>query len=435
MSFKKVFSCVLCAVILLSVCVVPVCAYTPMDCDITADLAVVYSIDADRIVYDKNANQESSIASLTKIMTAICVLESGHPLSEEVEITNEMIELIPYDSSTAGLVAGEIYTIDKLLYCLLLPSGNDAAIALAVHISGSIEDFALLMESTAKKIGCTNTGFKNPHGIDELEHYSTPADIAKMVAYGIKNPDFLRYFSSYSYELTVGDFSTTLHHTNAMMNKESEYYDADIIGSKTGSTDGAGLCLATYAKRGDFSYVTVVLGCKFDEEKNVPTTYSDTKTLLDTAFANYGVCALYAKGDIVADLPVTDMYKGESIPLTVDKTVTVITDSELTVEDFTYKTDIVGEYIAPVAEGITVGTLTYIDNNGEEVGSCNLLTAAAAEKSDFKAITRSLSLVAWWQYLLIFLGAFFVAIAIILAVQYVKNAIRRSMSRKKRNRH
>ena len=431
---KKIVSVIILAAILISVCVIPAYAYTPMDCNINAEKAIVYSIDADRVVYDKNANQESSIASLTKITTAICVLESGRPLSENVTITPEMIELIPYDSSTAGLAAGEVYTLDQLLYCLMLPSGNDAAIALALHISGSIEEFAVLMENTAAKIGCTHTGFQNPHGIDELEHYSTAADIAKTVAYGIKNSDFLRYFSTHTYDLVLENYSTTFHHTNRMMNPEYEYYDPDIIGSKTGSTDGAGLCLATYAKRGDFSYITVVLGCEYDDTKQIPNTYADTKTLLDTAFANYGVCALRSNGDIVGSLPVTDMLDGDSIPLTVDRTVTVITDSDLTVEDFTYETDIVGEYIAPVAKGIKVGTLTYYDNNGQEAGSCDLLTAAAAEKSDFKAVTRSLSLVEWWQYLLILLGAVVIALIIILIVQYIKNAIRRSMHRQKRNR-
>ncbi len=424
----------MCAAVLISVCVIPAYAYTPMDCNISAEKAIVYSIDADRVVYDKNANQESSIASLTKMMTAICVLESGRPLSENVTITPEMIELIPYDSSTAGLAAGEVYTIDQLLYCLMLPSGNDAAIALALHISGSIDQFSALMESTAKKIGCTHSGFQNPHGIDELEHYSTAADLAKIVAYGIKSENFLKYFSSVKYELNIEGYSATLHHTNQMMNPESPYYDADIIGSKTGSTESAGLCLATYAKRGDFSYITVVLGCEYDEVNDVPNTYADTKTLLDTAFSNYGVCSLYSNGDIVGSLPVTDMLDGDSIPITVDKTVTVITDSDLTVEDFTYETDIVGEYIAPVAKGIKVGTLTYYDNNGEQVGKCDILTAAAAEKSDFKALTRSLSLVKWWQYLLILLGAVVIALIIILIVQYIKVSMRRAMNKKKRNR-
>ncbi len=431
---RKIISVLLCAAVLAGVCVIPAFAFTPMDCTVSAEKAIVYSIDADRVVYDKNANQESSIASLTKMMTAICVLESGHPLTEQVTVTSEMIELIPYDSSTAGLAVGEIYTLDQLLYCLMLPSGNDAAIALALHISGTIEDFAALMESTAAKIGCTHTGFQNPHGIDELEHYSTAADLAKIVAYGIKNENFLKYFSSVTYELNIDGYSATLHHTNAMMNPESEFYDSDIIGSKTGSTESAGLCLATYAKRGNFSYITVVLGCEYDEVKEAPNTYADTKTLLDTAFQNYGVCSLRNNGDIVGDLPVTDMYGGESIPLTVDKTVTVITDSSLTVDDFTYTMDIVGEYIAPVAEGIKVGTLTYFDNNGEEVGKCDLLTAASAEKSDFKAITRSLSLVAWWQYLLILLGAVVVALIIIFIVQYIKVSMRRAMNKKKRRR-
>jgi len=428
----KITATVLCIVAVLALLTPTVYAYTPMDCEIYSQRAVVYSIDADRIVYDKNATQECSIASITKMVTALVTLESDVPLSQQVEITQEMIDLIPFDSSTAGLAVGEVYTVDQLLYCLMLPSGNDAAIALAITVSGSIEAFAQQMTAKAVEIGCTNTGFMNPHGIDEINHYSTAKDIAMITAYAIKNEDFLRYFSTYSYDLTVGDWQTTLHHTDKMMDKESEYYNPDIIGSKTGSTEAAGSCLVSYAMRDGFSYITVVLDSGFDEATGVSHTYADTTNLLNTAFDTYGIVTLNNKGDVVSFLPVTDMYKGEGVDLAVADTVTVITNKNLTATDFRVEVDVIGEYIAPLAEGVEVGTASFYDSEDCLVGSCKLVTVQGAEKSDMKAIMRSLSLVSVWQYILIVVVAVILGIIIIVLIQYLKQAYRRAMRRKHR---
>lgn len=428
----KLTATVLCIVAVLALLTPTVYAYTPMDCEIHSQRAVVYSIDADRIVYDKNATQECSIASITKIVTALVTLESGLPLSQQVTITQEMIDLIPYDSSTAGLATGEVYTIDQLLYCLMLPSGNDAAIALALTVSGDIDSFALEMTEKAAEIGCTNTGFMNPHGIDEINHYSTAKDIAMITAYAIKNENFLRYFSTYSYDLSIEGYETTLHHTDKMMDKESEYYNPDIIGSKTGSTEAAGSCLVSYAKRDGFSYITVVLDSGFDEAADVSYTYADTTNLLNTAFDTYGVVTLNTKGDVVSFLPVTDMYKGDGVDLAVAETVTVITNKDLTAADFRVETEVIGEYIAPLAAGVEVGTASFYDSEDCLVGSCKLVTVQGAEKSDVKAIIRSLSLVSAWQYILILVAAVVLAVVIIVLVQYLKQAYRRAMRRKHR---
>ncbi len=408
----------------------PAFAYTPLETKVNAPRAAVYSIDAERFVYDKNSTQECSIASVTKIVTAMVVLESGVSLQDEVTITQEMIDLIPYDSSTAGLAVGEVYTYEQLLYCLLVPSGNDAAIALAVAISGSIDAFSGEMNRFVAALGCENTGFVNPHGIDELGQYSTAADLVKILLYCMENEQFMKFFSTYEYELEIEGYSDTYEHTNKMMNPEGEYYYSPVIGSKTGTDTGAGSCLLTLAQKDGFTYITAVLGCDKPDKENGPYTYSDTKALLEDAFAAYGVCTVNNPGDIITLLPVTNMKDGDEVEVTVKESLNVICDKGMTADQFTYETDIIGEYIAPLAAGTVVGTVKYYDENGEYAGSSELVTVKEAEYSRLKAIVNGLSLVSGWQYLIIFISAIFIALLIMLAVQYIKRSIRRAKRRK-----
>lgn len=408
----------------------PAFAYTPLDTQVSAPRAAVYSIDADRFVYEKNATQECSIASVTKIVTSMVVIEKVGDLKQQVTITQEMIDLIPFDSSTAGLAVGEVYTYEQLLYCLMVPSGNDAAIALAVAVSGSLDAFSGEMNRFVASLGCENTGFVNPHGIDELGQYSTAADLVKILKYCIQNEQFMQFFSTYKYELSIEGYSDTLEHTNKMMDPEGEYYYQYIIGSKTGTDTGAGSCLISLAQKDGLKYITVVLGCERPHEVWGPYTYSDTKALFEDAFSSYAVCTVNKPGEIIGALPVTYMKDGEEVELTVVDSLTAVCDRGMTADNFTHEIDVVGEYIAPLAAGTVVGNVKYYDENGEYVGSSELVTVQGAEYSKFEAIMASLSLVSGWQYLLLLIGAIFVALFIMFIIQSIKRSIRRAKRRK-----
>ncbi len=408
----------------------PAFAYTPLDTQVSAPRAAVYSIDADRFVYEKNATQECSIASVTKIVTAMVVIEKVDNLQQQVTITQEMLDLIPFDSSTAGLTVGEVYTYEQLLYCLMVPSGNDAAIALAVAVSGSLDAFSGEMNRFVASLGCENTGFVNPHGIDELGQYSTAADLVKILTYCIQNEQFLKFFSTYEYELSIEGYSDTLEHTNKMMDPEGKYYYQYLIGSKTGTDTGAGSCLISLAQKDGLKYITVVLGCEYPDEEKGPFTYSDTKSLFEDAFNAYAVCTVNKPGEIIGTLPVTYMKDGDEVELTVVDSLTAVCDKGMTADNFTFETDIIGEYIAPLAAGTVVGTVNYFDENNELVGSSELVTVQGAEYSKFEAIMDSLSLVSGWQYLLILLGAIFIAVLFMFMIQSVKRSIRRAKRRK-----
>ncbi len=410
----------------------PAFAYTPLETVTNAKRAAVYSIDADRIVYDKNSTQECSIASVAKIVTAKVVLEKIDDLSREVEITEDMLSLVPFDSSTAGLAVGEVYTYEQLLYCLLLPSGNDAAIALAVAVSGTVDAFSGEMNRLVAELGCENTGFVNPHGIDEIGQYSSASDLITIFKYCLEDEKFLEMISTTEYDLDIEGYSTTYHHTNRMMNVDSEYYYGPIKGSKTGTDVYAGSCLISYAEKNGLEYIAVVLGCDYPEEGKIPYTYSDTRSLLEDAFNSYAVCQVNENGQVVGTLPVTNMKGGDEVEIAVSEPLTVVCDTGTTAESFTGEIDIIGEYIAPLKAGTVVGTINYYDCEDKFVGSSDVVTVADAEYSNFKSVLQGLKLVSGWQYLLIFIGAIIVALIIMLLLQYLRVKILRSLRKKGR---
>lgn len=422
--------------IALAICITLICpafAFSPVEANVNAKCAVLYSIDAEKFVYEKNPKTEASVASLAKMTTAMVAIEKSPDLDKKVEITSEMLSQVPESSSVAGLEAGEVYTIRQLLYCLLLPSGNDAAVALAYAVSGSVDAFCTEMNQFVTKTGAEATGFVNPHGYDELGQYSCAADLALIAAYCIKNPVFLEVFSTSEYQITIEQGSWTLYHTNEMMDKESPEYYPYLVGSKTGHTEAAGPCLVSYGKKDGLGYISVVLNSTYEENgETKSSTYKDTRTLLDAAFSSYSVCKVNTPGEIISTLPVTDMKGADFVNLTVEEQLTVIYNNGANPDNFTHKVNIVGEFIAPLEKGTVVGTVDYYDEDGVLVGTSDVLTMEEAEYSRTKALFRSLTIVTWWQYLLIFIISIVVAFILVLLFQYIRNLVRRS--RKKRER-
>ena len=242
---------------------------------VSAKAAILMHADSGRVLYEKNADEHMLIASTTKIMTAIVVLEHC-----------ELDDLVEVDSRSAGiegssmyLKAGESYTVEDLLYGLLLVSGNDAASALALHVADSMEEFAELMNAKAAELGMTESSFKNAHGLDEEGHYSTARDMAKLAAYCMGNEDFARIAGTVSH--TVGE-QTLVNH-----NRLLREYDG-CLGLKTGYTMAAGRTLVTCAERDGARYVCVTL--------NDPDDWDDHKALYDWAFANYSFAEVIPAG-------------------------------------------------------------------------------------------------------------------------------------------
>ena len=228
-------------------------------------------LDDRKVLYSKQALQKVYPASITKIMTAMLALKYGN-MNDVVTITQENLNL-EEGSQVCGFWAGDQVTMDQLLHCLLVYSGNDAAAAIAEHVGGSTDGFVEMMNSYARELGCTGTHFTNPHGLQDENHYTTPYDIYLMLKEALNYPEFTQITQSGSYtvEYTHADgssASTTLLATDHYLTGEATPpKNVTILGGKTGTTDNAGNCLALLSQNAyGKPYISIVMGASTKDE-------------------------------------------------------------------------------------------------------------------------------------------------------------------------
>lgn len=232
---------------------------------------LLLDLDDRKVLYSKQALQKVYPASITKIMTAMLALKYGN-MNDVVTITQENLNL-EEGSQVCGFWAGDQVTLDQLLHCLLVYSGNDAAAAIAEHVGGSTEGFVEMMNSYARELGCTGTHFTNPHGLQDENHYTTPYDIYLMLKEALNYPEFTQITQSGSYtvEYTHADgssASTTLLATDHYLTGEATPpKNVTILGGKTGTTDNAGNCLALLSQNAyGKPYISIVMGASTKDE-------------------------------------------------------------------------------------------------------------------------------------------------------------------------
>ena len=257
-----------------------------IDLNLYSKSCILIECSTNRVAYEKNADDIMYPASTTKLLTAIIALEKCN-LSDTVTITNDMVSKIPTGYTTAYLQVGEILTIEQILNALLIPSANDAGYALAIHISGSIENFSVLMNQKAKEIGCTNSNFVNPSGIHSENHYSTARDLALIGQYSLKYPTITKIGSQTSYSLTSNNGKTrNFETTNTLIKPNENNYYKYATGLKTGYTQPAGSCIVATAKKDDMEFLLVLLGAPI-AENNTNYRDLDCQTLFEYGFLNY----------------------------------------------------------------------------------------------------------------------------------------------------
>lgn len=306
---------------------------------IDATAAIVMDMESGRVLYSKNATARRSIASTTKIMTAILAIENCR-LDDIVTVSKRAASV---GGSTINLRTGQKFTVNELLYGLLLSSGNDAAIAIAEHVGGTVEDFADMMNRKAVELGADNTSFVTPHGLDAQGHYSTAYDLAIITRYALKNTAFSKIVSTNTASIP----GQQLYNTNEMLGL---YPGAD--GVKTGYTGKAGRCLVTSAVRNEMRLISVVLGS--------PTRFkraAGTKAILDYAFNNYRPRILLEAGQEYASVPV---YRGRTGKVSVKVVETVripMTDDEF--DRLRINAYIPDRLSAPVYAGIDAGYVEF----------------------------------------------------------------------------
>ena len=352
---KRISAIIFSLILLLSVISIDV--YSVEKISVNAKAAVLYCVNNDTVIFEKNANDRLSMASTTKIMTALLTLEQNSP-ERVVTVSKDAVSV---EGTAMGLKPGDKVNYYSLVCGMLLSSGNDAANVAAYSVSGNLSDFAVLMNKKAKEIGMRNTSFVTPSGLDAKNHFSTAYDMALLGAYAINNPDFREICSAKSKSVSFGnpEREYTLYNHNRLLSSVD-----GVFGIKTGFTKKSGRCLVSACERNGITLVCVTL--------NDPDDWTDHKKLIEYGFEN----CIHLDDDFTevgvkvvgSDKKYVDV-KESNIPLAFNTQNEGITRLILT-EQFVY---------APVKKGQKIGTALYYEDNGTLLCCVDLLSIDSAE--------------------------------------------------------
>lgn len=327
---------------------------------ITAPNVMLMDTKTGEILYDNNIDDKIYPASITKLMTAILVVENCD-LDEIVTVSENAIISVPKGYVNANLQIGEELTVESLLYVMLIPSANDAANALAEHVAGSIESFSTMMNTRAKELGCKNSNFTNPSGLHEKEHYTTVRDLSLIAREAISNSTIKKIVGTANYTLQNTDkynktkrmFTTT----NYMKRKSlSKYYCDYCIGGKTGYTDDAKNCVVEFSKKDGIELTAIVMGVnsKVKGEK-----FLEAKRLFDYAYKNYENKNVAKAKEECETLKISNGTNDtKNIKAIYKNDVNILERKDINVDNIESKIEY-NKKRAPIQKGETIGSITY----------------------------------------------------------------------------
>ena len=337
----SIISCIICV----STCATP---------SLSAKSAILINADTCEILFEHNADIKSGMASTTKIMTAILAIESGK-LDETFKIPKAAIGV---EGSSLYLKDSESITLRDLVIGLMLRSANDAAEAIAIILSNSVEAFSQSMNEKAQTLGLTNTHFENPHGLASGNHYTTAKELAFLTAYAVKNATFREICSMNDAKISTNE----THRIVLNHNKLLKIYDG-AYGVKTGYTRTTGRCLVSAAKRNGINLIAVTL--------NAPNDWNDHRNLLDYGFENYEVINLAQRGQVVTSITLIGGTKS-SVPVYVKNELSICLSKKR--NSVVEKIELNPIRFAPIYQGDTVGNIKYFID-GKEIASSPLCAA------------------------------------------------------------
>ena len=344
------------------------------DLGLNAKSAILMEESTGNILYESNPDERLPIASVTKVMTMLLIMEavdSGKISLDDMVIVSE--NAMSYGGSTMFLETGEQLTVNDMLKGIAVASANDGCVAMAEHLAGSESAFVDMMNEKAKELGMENTHFMNTNGLDEEDHYSSARDVAIMSRELMKHETIFNYTSIWMDTLRGGKFQL------ANTNKLIRFYDG-ANGLKTGSTSKALCCLSAAAKRNDMQLIAVVLGAPTSAER-----FASAKSLLDYGFANYAVNTQITAGDEVQKIAVEKGVDKEVGVVAGDSCSTLVKKGQ---EDNITKEIKIDETItAPIEAGQKIGTMT-ISRDGEVIADIDLNASSAVEKKGIGLIIK-----------------------------------------------
>lgn len=332
--------------------------------NISAPVCVLMEYSTGKILFEKNLNKMMYPASTTKLMTAILVLEKCQ-LTDVATVSNSAVDSVPAGYSTAYLQKGEKLTIEQLLHVLLIPSANDAANVLAEHVGGSIANFANMMNSKAKEIGCENTNFKNPSGIHDENHYSTAYDLSLIAKHAMQFQTIKDIVQKTVYNLPKTDKYNSdnriFYNTNLLLSHHSpdDYYYPYATGLKTGYTNPAKDCIIATAKKDDLELIAVILGAEDTNGSLVPK-FLDCKKLFEYGFSNYSYKNIKKANSFVTKVSVLGATEDtKNLNILVKNDINVFLENNFDINNLEPKLELDTPLVAPIKGGSTIGKITY----------------------------------------------------------------------------
>lgn len=337
---------------------------------------IVYDRISKSMIIGKNEDVKSAMASTTKIMTTIVILEKVD-LNEKVTVSAKAGGT---GGSRLGLKRGDKASVRDLLYGLMLRSGNDAAVALAEHVGGSVKGFAELMNEKAIELGLTNTHFVTPHGLDDANHYTTALELAKLTDYAMDNETFAKIVGTKSTTIYINNQSRQINNTNELLGVLN-----GVVGVKTGFTNNAGRCLVTETKRNNMDIITIVLGADTKKDRT-----KDSVNLIEYTFLKYKMYNLEER--IIEEFNKWKNINEKRILITkgkqnnpklalgaIEKATIPICDND----KIEYSINALTEVEAPVEQWNVMGTLT-VKLNGEILENIDIVNVNEVQKRDWK---------------------------------------------------
>lgn len=387
---KRLSSFLLVLTLLISI-VLPIPSHATYNDEIDFNSKIVYmeSLDQGTVIFNKNANKKTPMASLAKIATAAVVLDNVKNLDEKVTVTQaEIDEISGTNSLSAGLQVGEVVTVRQLLSLMLIQSANEACVILAHHVAGSTPKFVKLMNDMAKKLGCKNTHFKNPHGLDTEGQYTTAKDLSLITKHALKNDDFKKMVSTeaYTLEATNKRSSIKYYNTNMLIRHGSSYYYKPCKGIKTGTSKDAGSCLVSYATKNGYSYLCIIMQAPPGTSNDggvVNTAFNETYKAYQWVFNNIKLKVVADPTDVVTVIDVHMARKVDHVRLVPKEEVTALIPANVDASGVSLelkKDSLPKKVKAPVSAGENLGKANVLYAK-EVIGTVDLMAADSVHLS------------------------------------------------------
>lgn len=406
--------------------------------DFTPSCEALYllSLDTNSTVYEQNSNKKMYPASLTKVMTYIVAAEHIDDFDNtKITIKKSLIDsLLGTGSSIANLKANETLSVTQLLHCLMIKSGNDAALVLADYIGGGdISKFADMMNEKASELGCSNTHFVNPHGLHDPDHYTTAHDMALITKYAMGLPQFMD-ICTLSTSYILGDDRYPLVTTNSMIDQArgGKYYYRYAKGIKTGHDDEAGYCLVSSAAYDGYSYLCVAMGAPLKDENGKAITDNhamlDSKALYKWAFTNLELKPIFKKNGPISEIKLNLTTNKDSTLLYPAENYSVLLPKSVSTTSIDVKVEKPESVDAPIKVGQKLGTAVLSYAN-KELARVDLVSAEDVDRNIILYIIQCITKVVCSVWFKIVLG---ILVILVLAYLFLCTSYNKKARRKRR---